>query len=57
MFGGAIRRERATLSAEGSSVVTKPFKATVVRDGSMCFIPVTFDPRVVSVLIASSLLG
>jgi hypothetical protein len=23
----------------------KTFKATVVRDGSMCLIPVTFDPR------------
>jgi hypothetical protein len=28
-------------------VVTKTFKTTVVRDGSMCFIPVTFDPKVV----------
>ena len=31
----------------GTSVVTKTFKTTVVRDGSMCFIPVTFDPKVV----------
>src|SRR5436190_21572619 len=23
----------------------KTFKATIVRDGSMCFIPVPFDPR------------
>jgi len=26
-------------------VPSKTFKATVVRDGSMCFIPLTFDPR------------
>ena len=25
----------------------KTFQATIVRDGSMCFIPVTFDPRAV----------
>lgn len=25
----------------------KTFKATIVRDGSMCFIPLTFDPRTV----------
>lgn len=24
---------------------SKTFKATIVRDGSVCFIPVTFDPR------------
>src|SRR4029450_3391518 len=24
---------------------SKTFKATIVRDGSMCFIPLTFDPR------------
>src|SRR6516225_11523310 len=28
-------------------VVTKTFKTTIVRDGSMCFIPVTFDPKAV----------
>jgi hypothetical protein len=28
-------------------MVTKTFKTTVVREGSMCFIPVTFDPKVV----------
>jgi hypothetical protein len=28
-------------------MVTKTFKATVVRDGPMCFIPVTFDPKAV----------
>src|SRR5215813_68863 len=26
-------------------MVAKTFKTTVVRDGSMCFIPVTFDPK------------
>jgi hypothetical protein len=26
---------------------SKTFKTTVVRDGSMCFIPLTFDPRAV----------
>jgi len=25
--------------------VSKKFKTTIVRDGSMCFIPVTFDPK------------
>jgi len=29
------------------SVVTKTLKTTIVRDGSMCFIPVTFDPKAV----------
>ena len=28
-------------------MVTKTFKTTIVRDGSMCFIPVTFDPKTV----------
>jgi hypothetical protein len=28
-------------------VPAKTFKTTVVRDGSMCFIPVTFDPKMV----------
>ena len=28
-------------------MVTKTFKATLVRDGSMCFIPVPFDPKAV----------
>jgi hypothetical protein len=28
-------------------VVTKTFKTTIVRDGSTCFIPVTFDPKTV----------
>jgi hypothetical protein len=28
-------------------VVTKTFKTKVVREGSMCFIPVMFDPKVV----------
>jgi hypothetical protein len=27
--------------------VTKTFKAAIVRDGSMCYIPLTFDPKVV----------
>jgi len=27
-----------------AQVPKKRFKATIVRDGSMCFIPVTFDP-------------
>ena len=26
---------------------TKTFKATIVREGSMCFIPLTFDPKAV----------
>jgi Bacteriocin-protection, YdeI or OmpD-Associated/Domain of unknown function (DUF1905) len=26
---------------------SKTFKTTIVRDGSMCFIPLTFDPRTV----------
>lgn len=26
---------------------SKSFKTTIVRDGSMCFIPLTFDPRIV----------
>jgi hypothetical protein len=26
---------------------SKTFKATIVREGSMCFIPLTFDPRTV----------
>jgi hypothetical protein len=26
---------------------SKTFKTTIVRDGSMCFIPLTFDPRAV----------
>lgn len=26
---------------------SKTFRTTVVRDGSMCFIPLTFDPKVV----------
>jgi len=28
-------------------VVTKTFKTTVVREGSMCLIPLTFDPKAV----------
>ena len=28
-------------------MVTKTFRTTVVRNGSVCFIPVTFDPKVV----------
>src|SRR6516164_11829789 len=31
----------------GFSVVTKIFKTTIVRDGLMCFIPLTFDPKAV----------
>jgi hypothetical protein len=27
------------------SVPSKTFKTTIVRDGSMCFIPLTFDPK------------
>jgi hypothetical protein len=30
-----------------SSVVTKTFTTTIVRDGSMCFIPIPFDPKAV----------
>ena len=26
-------------------MISKTFKTTIVRDGSMCFIPLTFDPR------------
>jgi hypothetical protein len=28
-------------------MASKTFKTTIVRDGSMCFIPVTFDPKAV----------
>jgi hypothetical protein len=28
-----------------STTATRTFKTTIYRDGSMCFIPVTFDPR------------
>jgi Bacteriocin-protection, YdeI or OmpD-Associated/Domain of unknown function (DUF1905) len=28
-------------------MVTKAFKTTIVREGSMCFIPLTFDPKAV----------
>ncbi len=28
-------------------MVSKTFKTTIVRDGSMCFIPLTFDPKAV----------
>ena len=28
-------------------MASKTYKATIVRDGSMCFIPVTFDPKAV----------
>jgi hypothetical protein len=28
-------------------MTSKTFKTTIVRDGSMCFIPLTFDPKVV----------
>jgi hypothetical protein len=28
-------------------VPAKTFETTIVRDGSMCFVPVTFDPKVV----------
>src|SRR5262245_44041233 len=28
-------------------MVTKTFKTTIVRNGSMCFIPITFDPKAV----------
>jgi hypothetical protein len=28
-------------------MVTKAFTTTIVRDGSMCFIPLTFDPKAV----------
>jgi len=28
-------------------MTSKTYKTTIVRDGSMCFIPVTFDPRTV----------
>ncbi len=28
-------------------MTSKTFKTTIVRDGSMCFIPLTFDPKTV----------
>jgi hypothetical protein len=28
-------------------MISKTFKTTIVRDGSMCFIPLTFDPKTV----------
>jgi len=27
--------------------MTKTFKTTIVRNGSICFIPLTFDPKAV----------
>src|SRR5213593_2482315 len=30
---------------KGKSMISRTFTTTIVRDGSMCFIPVTFDPR------------
>ena len=39
--------EPVTFAAHGAAVVTKTFKTTIFRDGSMCFIPVPFDPKTV----------
>jgi len=33
------------LAREKAAMKSKTFTTTIVRDGSMCFIPVTFDPR------------
>jgi hypothetical protein len=32
---------------QASTGATKTFQATIVRNGSMCFIPLTFDPKAV----------
>jgi Domain of unknown function (DUF5655)/Bacteriocin-protection, YdeI or OmpD-Associated/Domain of unknown function (DUF1905) len=34
-----------TTAGADASARSKRFKATIVRDGSMCFIPLTFDPK------------
>ena len=34
-----------TLISEAGRTAKKTFRATIVRDGSACFIPVPFDPR------------
>src|SRR5712692_10744638 len=36
---------RSCPSESAGSAMKKIFKATIVRDGSMCFIPVSFDPK------------
>src|SRR5438105_346046 len=35
------------LAFVGDSMISKSFKTTIVRDGSMCFLPLTFDPKAV----------
>jgi len=42
-----VSTEPVTFAAHGAAVVTKTFKTTIFRDGSMCFIPVPFDPKTV----------
>src|SRR5438067_2947172 len=37
--------EQSDGSARSMTMSSKTFKTTIVRDGSMCFIPVPFDPR------------
>jgi hypothetical protein len=33
------------LTVNHQSMASKTFRTTIVRDGSMCFIPLTFDPK------------
>jgi hypothetical protein len=32
---------------QGVTMISKTFRTTIVREGSICFIPLTFDPRAV----------
>ena len=41
------RMDNAPPAALTSRHMKKTFQSTVVRDGSMCFVPVTFDPKAV----------
>src|SRR5262245_46530160 len=38
---------RASMRREEAEAMKKTYKTRIVRDGSMCFIPVTFDPKMV----------
>lgn len=39
--------DKAPAAALTTGRMKKTFQSTVVRDGSMCFVPVTFDPKAV----------
>src|ERR671924_274126 len=47
VFPRNSENRRATIHAGGGrgSMSSKTCKTTIVRDGSMCFIPLTFDPK------------